>query len=37
VTPTGVRIAGGTRPGVFYGCQALLQLLPPAVYRKALV
>lgn len=32
---TGVRIAGGTTAAVFSGCQALLQLLPSAVYRRA--
>ena len=31
----GVQITGGDRSGVFYGCQALLQLLPPDVYRQA--
>jgi hexosaminidase len=35
VDPAGVRIAGGDAAGVFYGCQALLQLLPAAVYRRA--
>ena len=35
VDSSGVRIAGGDAAGVFYGCQALLQLLPPAVYRRA--
>jgi len=37
VTPSGVRITGGDAAGAFYGCQALLQLLPPSVYRLALV
>ena len=37
VTPSGVQILGGDAAGVFYGCQALLQLLPPAVYRQAFV
>ena len=37
VTSSGVRIAGGDAAGVFYGCQALLQLLPPSVYRLAFV
>ncbi|HEX5201490.1 beta-N-acetylhexosaminidase [Paractinoplanes rhizophilus] len=37
VTPERATIAGGSPAGVFYGCQALLQLLPPAVYRRALV
>jgi hexosaminidase len=37
VDGTGVRIAGGGAAGVFYGCQALLQLLPAAVYRRARV
>ena len=35
VDASGVRIAGGDAAGVFYGCQALMQLLPPAVYRHA--
>ena len=35
VTASGVRIVGGDAAGVFYGCQALFQLLPPAVYRRA--
>lgn len=35
--PEGVRIEGGTAAGVFYGCQALLQLLPPTIYRRARV
>ena len=34
---TGIRIAGGGPAGVFYGCQALLQLLPPQIYRKGRV
>ena len=29
-----IRIAGGDRPGVFYGIQTLRQLLPAAVYRR---
>lgn len=37
VTPAGVRIAGGTTAGVFYGSQSLLQLLPPEIYRRATV
>jgi hexosaminidase len=37
VTPTGVHIAGGGPAGVFYGCQSLLQLLPPQIYRKGRV
>ena len=35
--PEGIRIEGGTAAGVFYGCQALLQLLPPTVYRRSRV
>ncbi|GAA2706542.1 beta-N-acetylhexosaminidase [Actinoplanes palleronii] len=35
VTPERATIAGGDPAGVFYGCQALLQLLPPTVYRRA--
>ena len=37
VDASSVRIAGGDAAGVFYGCQALLQLLPPAVYRRGFV
>ena len=37
VMPDGIRIEGGDEAGVFYGCQALLQLLPPAVFRRARV
>ncbi|GAA3633905.1 beta-N-acetylhexosaminidase [Kineosporia mesophila] len=37
VTSGGVRIAGGGPAGVFYGAQALLQLLPPAVFRRGRV
>ena len=37
VTPDGVGIDGGDPSGVFYGCQALLQLLPAAVFRHARV
>lgn len=33
--PDGVALAGGDAAGVFYGCQALRQLLPPQVYRAA--
>ncbi|MFI9842178.1 beta-N-acetylhexosaminidase [Nonomuraea sp. NPDC051941] len=35
VTPDHVRIEGGDPAGVFYGCQTLLQLLPPAVHRRS--
>ncbi|WP_433797212.1 glycoside hydrolase family 20 zincin-like fold domain-containing protein [Actinoplanes sp. CA-252034] len=35
VTPRQAIITGGGPAGVFWGCQALLQLLPPAVHRKA--
>jgi hexosaminidase len=35
VSSAGIQIAGGDPAGVFYGCQALLQLLPAAVYRRA--
>ncbi|GAA0484874.1 beta-N-acetylhexosaminidase [Paractinoplanes deccanensis] len=35
VTPDGATVEGGGPAGVFYGCQALLQLLPPEVYRRA--
>jgi hexosaminidase len=37
VTPDRITITGGTAAGVFYGCQALLQLLPPAIHRRSLV
>ncbi|MDH2444074.1 beta-N-acetylhexosaminidase [Amnibacterium sp. CER49] len=37
VGPAGVRIEGGSAAGVFAGCQVLLQLLPPSVYRRARV
>lgn len=37
VTSDGIRIDGGDPAGAFYGCQALLQLLPPSVHRRALV
>ncbi len=37
VSPEGVRIAGGSAAGVFYGCQSLLQLLPPAIFRRSRV
>ena len=37
VTTDGIRIQGGDAAGVFYGCQALVQLLPPAVFRRARV
>ncbi|MFF1460258.1 beta-N-acetylhexosaminidase [Streptomyces sp. NPDC058330] len=33
--PGGVTITGGDTAGVFYGCQALRQLLPPQIYRAA--
>ncbi|PYY61760.1 beta-N-acetylhexosaminidase [Curtobacterium sp. MCSS17_011] len=33
VTADGVDVVGGSPAGVFYGVQALLQLLPPDVYR----
>lgn len=36
-TTDGICIEGGDSSGVFYGCQALLQLLPPAVYRRGKV
>lgn len=35
VTPDGVTIAGGGGPGMFYGMQTLLQLLPPQVFGSA--
>ncbi|MDO3699658.1 beta-N-acetylhexosaminidase, partial [Curtobacterium flaccumfaciens] len=37
VTPDGVDVVGGSPAGVFYGVQALLQLLPPDVYRSGRV
>ncbi|NYH41950.1 hexosaminidase [Micromonospora jinlongensis] len=33
--PAGTTIEGGDSAGVFYGCQVLLQLLPPAIYRRS--
>ncbi|MFF5075921.1 beta-N-acetylhexosaminidase [Actinoplanes sp. NPDC000266] len=35
VTTDRATIIGGGSAGVFYGCQALLQLLPPTIYRRA--
>ncbi|HWU45597.1 MAG TPA: beta-N-acetylhexosaminidase [Humibacter sp.] len=35
VTRTDVHIAGGGPAGVFHGCQAMLQLMPPQIYRRA--
>jgi len=35
VAERGVTIDGGGAAGVFYGCQSLLQLLPPEIYRRA--
>ena len=37
VTSTGVEVLGGSPAGVFYGVQALLQLLPADVYRSGRV
>ncbi len=37
VTPDVVRIEGADAAGVFYGAQALRQLLPPQVFRRARV
>jgi hexosaminidase len=37
VSPTGVRIDGGSPAGVFRGTQTLRQLLPPATLRRARV
>ena len=37
VTPDGIDVVGGSPAGVFYGVQALLQLLPPDVYRSGRV
>lgn len=34
-SPGRVEVRGGDAAGVFYGCQSLLQLLPPAIYRAA--
>ncbi|WP_377268677.1 beta-N-acetylhexosaminidase [Peterkaempfera sp. SMS 1(5)a] len=33
----GVTITAGDTAGAFYGCQALLQLLPPTIYRRSRV
>ena len=35
VRPDRITITGGSPAGAFYGVQSLLQLLPPAVYRRA--
>lgn len=35
--PDGAVVVGGGAAGVFHGCQALLQLLAPSVYRRARV
>jgi hexosaminidase len=35
VSPDGVTIVGGGGPGMFYGMQTLLQLLPPQVFGSA--
>jgi hexosaminidase len=35
VRPDRITITGGSPAGTFYGAQSLLQLLPPAVYRRA--
>ncbi|MFD7057391.1 beta-N-acetylhexosaminidase [Streptomyces mirabilis] len=35
VSASGATVLGGGPAGVFYGCQALLQSLPPSVYRRA--
>jgi hexosaminidase len=35
VSPDGVKIIGGGGPGMFYGMQTLLQLLPPQVFAAA--
>ncbi|MGX6606380.1 beta-N-acetylhexosaminidase [Micromonosporaceae bacterium Da 78-11] len=35
VTTATVTVSGGAPAGVFYGCQALLQLLAPTVYRRS--
>ncbi|SDP40932.1 hexosaminidase [Nakamurella panacisegetis] len=35
--PDAVRITGGDAAGVFHGCQSLLQLVAPAVFRRAKV
>lgn len=36
-SPDGIVVSGGAAAGVFYGVQALLQLLPASVYRRARV
>jgi hexosaminidase len=35
VSTAGIRVDGGDAAGVFYGCQALRQLLPSEIYRSA--
>jgi len=37
VSPERVLIEAGSGAGAFHACQSLLQLLPPAIHRKALV
>ncbi|WP_211244330.1 beta-N-acetylhexosaminidase [Actinospica robiniae] len=37
VEPERITVTGGDAAGAFYGCQAVRQLLPPAIYRRALV
>ncbi|RYV49804.1 beta-N-acetylhexosaminidase [Pengzhenrongella frigida] len=37
VTTAEILVEGGDAAGVFYGCQALLQLLPPAIFRRSAV
>lgn len=37
VRESSVRIVGGDAAGVLFGCQTLLQLLPPEIFRRALV
>lgn len=37
VSPTGVTVVGGDRAAILHGVQVLLQLLPPAIHRRAKV
>ena len=37
ISTTTVTVSGADSAGVFYGCQALRQLMPPATYRRARV
>jgi len=36
-SPKGIRIIAPTQAGLYYGCQTLLQLLPPQIYGKRVI